>query len=268
MLSRSTKKRSSQVSPTKTSQLLLQRRVPPAATPLSSRAQAALAAFIVLLVWADSACAAGCVPVPLPSCVGPCPVCVPPSPPAGHLSLVPPLPRVPCPPGDVAPDAPVPTLSPFPVMCVECPITLLTGCPLGSNGCVTTDRALNGTDAVASLPDIQRLLWRWKADALKTSRRQSRLRAATIQRRGYVFVLGTHVVYWLLPRRARDHGKTLRYLQRIAEKSDILCRQETHVQDRTRCQYRRCLGPCHLDEICCFHSWKSECWWLCNLGAF
>ena len=51
MLSRSTKKRGSQVSPTQTSQLLLQRRVPPAAAPLSSRAQAALAAFVVLLAW-------------------------------------------------------------------------------------------------------------------------------------------------------------------------------------------------------------------------
>ena len=67
MLSRSTKKRSFQVSPTQTSQLLLQRRVPPAVTPLSGRAQAALAAFVVLLVWAGSACAAGCVPSPLSS---------------------------------------------------------------------------------------------------------------------------------------------------------------------------------------------------------
>ena len=66
MLSRSTKKRSSQVSPTQTSQLLWQRRVPPAAAPLSSRAQAALAAFVVLLVWAGSACAASCVPFPCP----------------------------------------------------------------------------------------------------------------------------------------------------------------------------------------------------------
>ena len=64
----------------------------------------------------------------------------------------------------VAPDT---TASP--VTCVECPITLRPGCSLGSDARITTDCALRGTDAVASLLGIQPVLQRRKADALRTS---------------------------------------------------------------------------------------------------
>ena len=45
---------------------------------------------------------------------------------------------------------------------------------------------------------------------------------------GHVYVFRTLMDYWVLPRRARDRGKKLRYLQRISEEWDILCLQETH----------------------------------------
>ena len=43
-----------------------------------------------------------------------------------------------------------------------------------------------------------------------------------------MFVLETLVGNCVLPRPARDRGKKLRYLRRIAEKSDNFCLQETH----------------------------------------
>ena len=52
---------------------------------------------------------------------------------------------------------------------VECPITLWAGCSLGSDGCFATDCALRGTDAVVNPPGVQRLIPRWKADALRIS---------------------------------------------------------------------------------------------------
>ena len=88
------------------------------------------------------------------------------------------LPQSACSP--LSPVGPLGLVLPF---CLVCPVLrepllltplLLLSCVssalshLGSDGCFTTDCALHGTDTVASLPGIHRLLRRWKADALKT----------------------------------------------------------------------------------------------------
>ena len=108
-----------------------------------------------------------------------------------------------------------------------------SGCPIGCDGCVTTDHIRYDTDAVTSLPDIQRLIPRCEADALRVSNLPARGAALSACR--HLPAEGLRICTWSTrglqgsaASSPRPREKKLKYLKRIAEKSDGLCLQETH----------------------------------------
>ena len=65
----------------------------------------------------------------------------------------------------------------------------------------------------------------------------------------------------------RPRENTMKYRKRIAEKSDILCHQETHGKIEHLVDVLYCPRSGYLNEIWYLHTWEREFWWLCYLGS-